>query len=93
IKVPTNRPYIIGRDASRRTIHISQAALGDDTMYQTTKCTLMFQVGKNEPICLCSLMPHKFENCPLNLDLNGDEEVTFEVWGNCDVHLSGFYYR
>lgn len=32
------------------------------------------------------------ENCPLNLEFDEDEEVTFSVIGPHTIHLSGFFF-
>ena len=49
-------------------------------------------MGDKKPIYLCSLLPDKLETCPLNLEFEEDEEVTFSIIGPQSVHLSGFFY-
>lgn len=57
----------------------------------TKKTILQCQVGDKRPVYLCSLLPEKFENCPLNLEFEEEDEVIFSVIGPHSIHLSGFF--
>lgn len=67
-----------------------QATLGSGS--SNKKCIVQCKVGDKEPIYLCSLLPEKLETCPLNLEFEEDDDVTFSVVGSHSVHLSGFFY-
>lgn len=47
--------------------------------------------GHKNPLLLCSLSPKRIHTCPLNLELEEDNEVTFSVIGPRSVYLTGFY--
>lgn len=67
-----------------------QATLGSGS--SNKKSIVQCKVGDKEPIYVCSLLPQKLETCPLNLEFEEDEDVTFSVIGSHNVHLSGFFY-
>ena len=67
-----------------------QATLGSGE--STEKSILQCEVGDKAPIYLCSLLPDRRETCPLNLEFEEDEKVTFSIVGPQSVHLSGFFY-
>lgn len=67
-----------------------QATLGSGSANK--KSIVQCKVGDKEPIYLCSLLPKRLETCPLNLEFEEDEDVTFLVIGSHNVHLSGFFY-
>lgn len=68
---------------------VIQATLG--TGSSTKKSILQCNVGDKKPVYLCSLLPEKFENCPLNLEFEEEDEVIFSVIGAHSIHLSGFF--
>ncbi|CAN4080813.1 unnamed protein product [Withania somnifera] len=72
-------------------LHISQATLSSGSTNK--KCIVQCKVGEKEPIYLCSLLPEKLETCPLNIQFEEEEDVTFSVIGSHSVHLCGFFYR
>lgn len=48
-------------------------------------------VGKKTPVMLCCLLPDKAESCPLDLEFEEAEEVTFSVVGPRSVYLTGYF--
>lgn len=93
IEVKAGKPYVHQFDSERGTLHISQATLGTYSSKMTTKRIIVqCNVGEKMPIYLCSLLPEKNETCPLNLEFEEDNEVTFSVIGPHSVHLSGYFY-
>ncbi|KAK4363428.1 hypothetical protein RND71_018669 [Anisodus tanguticus] len=77
-------------EKERGRLHLSQATLGTGSTKK--KSIVQCEVGDKEPIYVCSLLPEKLETCPLNLEFEEDEDVTFSVIGSHNVHLSGFFY-
>ncbi|KAG9455098.1 hypothetical protein H6P81_008002 [Aristolochia fimbriata] len=73
----------------RGRLHISQATLGWGA--STKKSVLQCNIGNKSPVLLCSLLPEKVECCPLNLEFEEAEEVTFSIVGPRSVHLTGYY--
>lgn len=68
-----------------------QATLGSGA--STKKSILQCEVGDRKPIYLCTLLPDRLETCPLNLEFEEDDKVTFSIIGPQSVHLSGFFYE
>ncbi|KAI8391372.1 uncharacterized protein BYT42DRAFT_542931 [Radiomyces spectabilis] len=68
---------------------VSMAALSD-TISSKDRSTLCVKVDKND-FALCSLVPEKTEQQPLDLTLVEGEEVTFYVKGDNTIHLTGNY--
>ncbi|XP_058205230.1 peptidyl-prolyl cis-trans isomerase FKBP53 isoform X1 [Rhododendron vialii] len=90
VEVKPSKPYTHRfDDESGAKLHISQATLG--TGSSTKKSILQCNVGDKKPVYLCSLLPEKFENCPLNLEFEEEDEVIFSVIGPHSIHLSGFF--
>ncbi|KAG6418150.1 hypothetical protein SASPL_120349 [Salvia splendens] len=89
IEVKPGEPYILS-DEERGRLHVTQATLGSGA--STKKSILQCEVGDKKPIYLCSLLPDRLETCPLNLEFEEDEKVTFSIIGPQSVHLCGFFY-
>uniref|UniRef100_A0A5B7BEQ9 peptidylprolyl isomerase n=1 Tax=Davidia involucrata TaxID=16924 RepID=A0A5B7BEQ9_DAVIN len=90
IEVKPGIPYTHRFDNERGRLHVSQATLGDFSSEK--KSIVQCNVGdKRPPIYLCSLLPERIETCPLNLEFEEDDEVTFSVIGPNSIHLSGFF--
>lgn len=68
---------------------ITQATLGLGTSME--KSILQCTIGLKSPIFLCSLRPHATESCPLNLELDNGDFVTFSIIGARSIHLSGYF--
>ncbi|CAI9092087.1 OLC1v1027237C3 [Oldenlandia corymbosa var. corymbosa] len=83
------KPYVHYFDADEGRLHLSQATLGSGE--SEGKTIVQCKVGDKKPIYLCSLVPGKVDNYPLNIEFEGDEEVAFSVIGQQTVHLSGFF--
>ncbi|KAI5670192.1 hypothetical protein M9H77_10556 [Catharanthus roseus] len=90
VEVKPGKSYIHHYNDDQGRLHLSQATLG--TGSSAKKSILQCSVGDKQPIYLCSLLPEKVENCPLNLEFDEDEEVTFSVIGPHTIHLSGFFF-
>lgn len=54
------------------------------------KSTLQVNVGENDPVFLCTLLPDKTESCSLNLEFDDDDDVKFSVVGPTSIHLAGY---
>lgn len=91
VELKSGKPFTHNFEKERGRLHISQATLGSGS--SNKKCIVQCKVGDKEPIYLCSLLPEKLETCPLNLEFEEDDDVTFSVVGSHSVHLSGFFYR
>ncbi|XP_068645040.1 peptidyl-prolyl cis-trans isomerase FKBP43-like isoform X2 [Aristolochia californica] len=76
-------------DKERGRLHISQATLGWGG--STKKSVVQCNIGNKSPVLLCSLLPEKVECCPLDLEFEEAEEVTFSIVGPRSVHLTGYY--
>ncbi|CAH9069789.1 unnamed protein product [Cuscuta europaea] len=89
IELKPGKPYVLELAGDGERLHLSQATLGAGSSDKKTivQCSLE---GK-KPIYLCSLLPEKLETCPLNIEFDDEDEVTFSVKGNHHVHLSGFF--
>ncbi|GAA5800689.1 hypothetical protein HPULCUR_006125 [Helicostylum pulchrum] len=59
--------------------------VGDDKRTSTTV------IVREKEFVLCTLIPNKTEEHPLDITFVGGEEVTFAVKGENAVHLSGIY--
>lgn len=90
VELKPGKSFTHSFEIERGRLHISQATLGSGSTNE--KCIVQCKVGDKEPIYLCSLLPEKLETCPLNLQFEEDEDVTFSVIGSHSVHLSGFFY-
>ncbi|KAL3341957.1 hypothetical protein AABB24_026130 [Solanum stoloniferum] len=90
VELKSGKPFTHNFEKERGRLHISQATLG--TGSSNKKSIVQCKVGDKEPIYVCSLLPEKLETCPLNLEFEEDEDVTFSVIGSHNVHLSGFFY-
>ncbi|XP_052187830.1 peptidyl-prolyl cis-trans isomerase FKBP53-like [Diospyros lotus] len=90
VEVKPGRPYTHRLDHERGRLRLSQATLGNGS--STKKSILQCNVGDKRPIYLCSLLPEKFETCPLHLEFEEEDEVIFSVIGPHSIHLSGFFY-
>ncbi|KAJ8536708.1 hypothetical protein K7X08_035109 [Anisodus acutangulus] len=90
VELKPGKPYTHNFEQERGRLHLSQATLG--TGSTNKKSIVQCKVGDKEPIYVCSLLPEKLETCPLNLEFEEDEDVTFSVIGSHNVHLSGFFY-
>lgn len=88
VEVKPGRPYTHRPENGEGKIRITQATLGSGSA--TKKSTVQCNVGDKSPIFICILYPEKTESCPLHLEFEGDDEVTFSVIGPRSVHLSGF---
>lgn len=90
VELKSGKPFTHNFEKERGRLHISQATLGSGS--SNKKSIVQCKVGDKEPIYVCSLLPEKLETCPLNLEFEEDEDVTFSVIGSHNVHLSGFFY-
>ncbi|XP_059304927.1 peptidyl-prolyl cis-trans isomerase FKBP53 isoform X2 [Lycium ferocissimum] len=90
VELKPGRPFVHNFEQERGRLHVSQATLGNGSTNK--KCIVQCKVGDKEPIYVCSFLPEKLETCPLNLEFEEDEDVTFSVIGSHSVHLSGFFY-
>ncbi|XP_019253553.1 PREDICTED: peptidyl-prolyl cis-trans isomerase FKBP53 isoform X1 [Nicotiana attenuata] len=90
VELKPGKPFTHNFESERGRLHVSQATLG--TGSTNKKSIVQCIVGDKKPIYLCSLLPEKLETCPLNLEFEEEEEVTFLVIGSHNVHLSGFFY-
>ncbi|XP_057952747.1 peptidyl-prolyl cis-trans isomerase FKBP53 [Malania oleifera] len=88
VEVKPGKPYIHHNEIGQGRIQITQATLG--TGSSTKKSTVQCNVADKSPIFLCTLLPERIESCPLHLEFEDDDEVTFSVIGPRSVHLSGF---
>ncbi|XP_060203442.1 peptidyl-prolyl cis-trans isomerase FKBP53 isoform X3 [Lycium barbarum] len=90
VELKPGKPFIHNFEQQRGRLHVSQATLGNGSTNK--KCIVQCKVGDKEPIYVCSFLPEKLETCPLHLEFEEDEDVTFSVIGSHSVHLSGFFY-
>lgn len=90
VEVEPGKPYLHHYSSDQGRLHISQATLG--TFSSTKRSILQCNVGDKRPINVCTLYPERLETCPLNLEFEEDEEVTFSVIGPHSVHLCGFFF-
>ncbi|KAK6936343.1 Nucleoplasmin-like domain [Dillenia turbinata] len=89
VEVKPGKPYSHSFEDAPGRIHLTQATLGSGS--STKKSTVQCQVGDKDPIYLCTLLPDRTESCPLNLEFEEDEIVTFSIIGQQSIHLSGIY--
>ncbi|KAI4351891.1 hypothetical protein L6164_006195 [Bauhinia variegata] len=89
IEVKPNNPYPYHADNVQGKLHITQATLGLGS--STEKSILQCSIGHKKPVFLCSLLPDKIESCPLNLEFDVDDLVSFSVLGSRSIHISGFF--
>ncbi|KAM3320130.1 peptidyl-prolyl cis-trans isomerase FKBP53 [Capsicum chacoense] len=90
VELKPGKPFTYDYEEVQARLHVSQATLGSGSANK--KSIVQCKVGDKEPIYLCSLLPKRLETCPLNLEFEEDEDVTFLVIGSHNVHLSGFFY-
>ncbi|CAH9059710.1 unnamed protein product [Cuscuta epithymum] len=89
IELKPGKPYALEFEGDRERLHLSQATLGAGS--SDKKAIVQCSIGGKKPIYLCSLLPERLETCPLNIEFDDEDEVTFSVKGNHHVHLSGFF--
>ncbi|KAJ8552765.1 hypothetical protein K7X08_020158 [Anisodus acutangulus] len=90
VELKPGKSFTHNFEKERGRLHLSQATLGTGSTKKKT--IVQCEVGDKEPIYVCSLLPEKLETCPLNLEFEEEEDVTFSVIGSHNVHLSGFFY-
>uniref|UniRef100_A0A7N0RDY6 FK506-binding protein n=1 Tax=Kalanchoe fedtschenkoi TaxID=63787 RepID=A0A7N0RDY6_KALFE len=88
IEVKPGQAFTYDCKAVPERLHITQATLGAGS--SSERSVLQCVVGGKSPVFLCSLLPDKFETCPLNLEYEEDDEVSFSTVGPRSIHLSGF---
>lgn len=64
-----------------------QATLGLGSSRE--RSVLQCSMDDKKPILLCSLLPDRVECCPLTLEFEEDDVVSFSVIGPRSIHLSG----
>ncbi|KAL2939036.1 Peptidyl-prolyl cis-trans isomerase FKBP53 [Bienertia sinuspersici] len=89
VEIKSGKPFTLSPDKSCGRLRISQATLGVGS--SNNKCLVQCNVGKKTPVMLCCLLPDKTESCPLELEFEEAEEVTFSVVGPRTVYLTGYF--
>ncbi|KAJ2827836.1 peptidylprolyl isomerase fpr3 [Coemansia furcata] len=84
LKIVPSKTYTQTVDASFR---VSNASLGEVITNQGRTSVLLTVHEKR--FVLCSLTPGKIEQQPLDITLTEGEEITFETFGENEVHLTG----
>jgi FK506-binding nuclear protein len=73
------------------TFKLTMASLGTQTDAKASRTTLIMKIDEKEDYSLCSLTLGKTEQQPLELVFAQGEQISFQVEGNCSIHLTGYY--
>ncbi|GAB2294085.1 hypothetical protein Dimus_028302 [Dionaea muscipula] len=87
VEVKPGKPIYLCYEDVDGKLFLTQATLGIGK--STEKSILQCKVGDGNPIFLCTLLPDKFECCPLHLEFEERDDVKFSVIGPTSIHLSG----
>lgn len=72
------------------SLHVSMASLGPQLKDQSGRSVVTIETGELEKtFAVCVLNAGKTESLVLDITLEGDEKITFQVTGKNEVHLVG----
>ncbi|KAI3906121.1 hypothetical protein MKW92_014798 [Papaver armeniacum] len=91
VTLKKEKPYTHKYNSSLGRLRISQATLRDYCPWSGS-VVVQCRVGNSSPVSLCSMHTDtQIESCMLDIELEKEIDVVFEVIGNRSLHLTGFY--